>query len=352
MTANDPVLEIPDSAYQSKPWFRTRDEADAAVAEIKDWIRSKQPPYLWRGHTHSKPTAGTAIAYVGEFDVPDATKANGRLCPCPCCSPTTPKFARNGRIAWFEGEGVIRLLGPGCYASLDKYGHTQAEAEFQEKKARESAMAALAGGHERFQAVLNAVETNAASAESIEKLRAEIKLALRAARYDLDRYARARLPLEERLREVDRNGNTKIKIITREYAPSLVGLEFYSNSEIRIFSDLTAAINELKEAWGYLKAIDIKTTPTPALRVLADKFNAAHKKAADASEKLARYRAGIDVVTISTIRTWAKQTGSPFPAGIEFRRQGALISIGSGWRRREIRVPPELYDTTREVPPL
>jgi hypothetical protein len=54
-------LDIPEEYYEPKPFYRTRDAAQAVLREIKDHIKATGEPHAWRHHTHTKPVVGSRI---------------------------------------------------------------------------------------------------------------------------------------------------------------------------------------------------------------------------------------------------------------------------------------------------
>lgn len=136
-------LDIPDELFDPKPFYRTRDAAQAVLREIKDHIKATGEPHTWRHHTHSKPVNGSRIVYIGEFDLPDNHQAPDRHAPCPCCSPRAPKFSRKGKIAWFPDEHVIRMIGPECFQTLNPEGHWEAVEVFNREEAERRTIAYL-----------------------------------------------------------------------------------------------------------------------------------------------------------------------------------------------------------------
>jgi hypothetical protein len=57
---------------------------------------------------------------------------------CPICRPNSRNFGRrDGYIAWFPDEWLIRLIGPDCFAEIDKQGHADAVEELEKREARE-----------------------------------------------------------------------------------------------------------------------------------------------------------------------------------------------------------------------
>jgi hypothetical protein len=84
-----------------------------------------------RYHTHSKPTKNARIVYIGRFDLPPSHQVPDRHAPCPCCSPRAPKYSREGKIAWFPDEHVVRMIGPDCFHTLNPEGHWEAVEVFK-----------------------------------------------------------------------------------------------------------------------------------------------------------------------------------------------------------------------------
>jgi hypothetical protein len=126
-------IDVPADCYKVKPFFKERPPPEL-LAEIQSFIAQFGRPHLWRGHTHTKPTAESRIVYVGEFDLPPAYQSKGTCAPCPCCSPEHTKFWKSGKIAWFPTEGVIRMLGPDCFAAINERGHKEALRELREEQ--------------------------------------------------------------------------------------------------------------------------------------------------------------------------------------------------------------------------
>ena len=117
---SDNRIDIPPESLEPKPWFQTRPGKEV-VAEIVGFIKQTGKPYLWRGHTHTKPPPGSKPVYLDEFELPKKFRAPDRRSPCPCCVPAHPKFC-DGKIAWFPSEAVIRIIGPDCFKALDAEG--------------------------------------------------------------------------------------------------------------------------------------------------------------------------------------------------------------------------------------
>lgn len=123
-------VQISPQALQVKAIFPDR-PGDDIVEEILEFIRVGNPPHEWRGHTHTKPPQGAPIMYIGGFDLD-----RDRAAPCPCCSSGTAKYFKDGKIAYFPDEQVVRMIGPDCFATLNPEGHEEAMKQYMAEKQR------------------------------------------------------------------------------------------------------------------------------------------------------------------------------------------------------------------------
>ena len=110
-------VHIPPEALKVKANYWGMPDEEAITREIREWVAANGTPYTWPGHTHTKPF-GPPIQILGEFGIPKERRKDRQLwSPCPCCSPDMPKF-KDGLIAWFPEEGVIRLIGKDCFRTI------------------------------------------------------------------------------------------------------------------------------------------------------------------------------------------------------------------------------------------
>ena len=159
----DPI-DVPPEAFAPKPIFPDFPSPEI-VAEVLEWVKT-QPPWAWRGHTHSKPDNDEAqeIRYVADFQLPKGIES-----PCPCCTPRHAKFGK-GFIAWFSRSACIRLMGQDCFKTLNPEGHQFAVDELDERQQRTATIAYLTAKIEkRFEAV-EAIERALPIAEHIDTL--------------------------------------------------------------------------------------------------------------------------------------------------------------------------------------
>lgn len=176
--SDEDELVVPASCFEVKAIFHTEPDRDT-VREIQEWVRDTGLPHEWRGHTHTKPPAdGPPPKYIDEFDVPITGRHVHAVAPCPCCSPLKPKYKRGGKIAWFEEEGVIRLIGPECYRTLNADGHLFAVAEMNARRKREQAIRYLSNSLPRLEAMAAAFAEVRKVTFAVEDFRKELLEAL------------------------------------------------------------------------------------------------------------------------------------------------------------------------------
>jgi hypothetical protein len=59
-------VEIPERAQEPKPLFPDL-PGFPLVREVREWV-SKNPTYMWRGHTHTMPSKTDMVEFVGMFE--------------------------------------------------------------------------------------------------------------------------------------------------------------------------------------------------------------------------------------------------------------------------------------------
>ena len=118
-------LEIPASAFEVKASYFERPDK-ATVKLIHEFIKQFGTPHLWWGHTHNPPPKGSRVTFLGKYSLPKTHHRRAKWAPCPCCSPHSPKYFRQGLIAWFPDEGIIRCVGDQCYKKMDPEGYALA----------------------------------------------------------------------------------------------------------------------------------------------------------------------------------------------------------------------------------
>ncbi len=178
------TLSVPASCYVEKPWF-AHEPTRETIVEILEWVKATGKPHECRGHTHTKPPRGSRPRYVEEFDVPTFGHIADRVAPCPCCCPEKPKYKRGGKIAWFEDEKLIRMIGPRCFQTLSPEGHREAEAELRKRKNREKAIRYLADSLPRVRGLVAIANATRTVALAVERFQDDLLSAIAVKKMDL-----------------------------------------------------------------------------------------------------------------------------------------------------------------------
>jgi hypothetical protein len=338
-------IDIPPEALEHKPWYLTRPGKEL-VAAIVDFIQQTGKPYLWHGHTHTKPPAGSKPVYLDEFDLPKKFRAPDRGAPCPCCSPWHPKFYR-GKIAWFPSEAVIRIIGPDCFKALDAEGHQEAldnlHAERQREKDTSFLLSRLPGLSRIVQVAVRATRVG----DALEEFHHDLHDKLRLARLDL-------------WRDVERDGELRVSVKTREVKRGRNGDEYFEDTEAEIVvyrldgyevlnPDLNLGTGPLKSAVRTLK----RYAESATLPDFIDKMNdAARRDAANeigraitavrrAVDNLTRWQRFATPLAINSLRSWGAHEGCRIP--FNYGLAGNRFSFGpSEYRSYSVPVPPDL----------
>jgi hypothetical protein len=169
-------IEIPTKNLSNIAEFPEEPGPDL-IYEIREHVRNTGRPETWRGHSHTKPDKGTLVVYCDEFNVP-APDSIDRVAPCPCCNPNTPQYKNRGKIAWFPGEAVIRLIGPQCFKSINEAGHKNALIELLKKQKARAEVATIALHAAQISVMLTAANQVAPIANALDDLRDQLQRVL------------------------------------------------------------------------------------------------------------------------------------------------------------------------------
>ncbi|MBS0535371.1 MAG: hypothetical protein JSR72_15040 [Proteobacteria bacterium] len=148
------------------------------VKLIREYIKQFGTPHLWWGHTHTKPPKGGRVTFLGKYSLPKTHRRREKWALCPCCSPATPKYFKQGLIAWFPDEGVIRCVGDQCYKTLDPEGYRIAmellESEIAEQRSTEYLLSRLP----KIPDYIRTIDANLDIVAAIDQIRRELVLNL------------------------------------------------------------------------------------------------------------------------------------------------------------------------------
>ncbi len=175
---------IPPEVYEPKAWWPER-PTRIVIDEIRQYVQKFGTPHFWRGHTHSPPPADADIEYVGETSLPKSHSTRDRWAPCPCCSPTHPKFYKSVMIVWFRKEHVIRIMGPQCFRTINGIAHAKAMKRWNAEKKKESDIAYLLSRLDLVCDAANLLQSSIPTFEAIDKVRESVVTRLHHGRIKL-----------------------------------------------------------------------------------------------------------------------------------------------------------------------
>ena len=343
--AADNRINIPPVALEPKPWFVTRPGKEV-VAEIVDFIKRTGKPYLWRGHTHSKPPTGSKPVYLDEFELPKKFRAPDRRAPCPCCSPAHPKFC-DGKIAWFPSEAVIRILGPDCFKALDAEGHQEAVDNLRAERRREKDTRFLLSRLPNLWHVV-AVGGNALSvADALEEFHRELHGKLHLARLDLWRDVKrgGELRISVKTREIKRGRNFEEYFLNTEAERVAYRLDGYEvlNPDLRIgVASLKSSLRKLKGYAGLTERPDaIDQMDDAARHLAAEEIGHALTAVGTVVDNLKRWQKFTTPIAINSLKNWGAHEGCAMPYIYELT--GDRFNFGpSEYRTYSVQIPPDL----------
>jgi hypothetical protein len=343
--SSDNRIEIPPEALEPKPWYLTRPGKEI-VAEIVDFIKRIGKPYLWRGHTHTKPPPGSKPVYLDEFELPKKFRAPERRAPCPCCSPWHPKFC-DGKIAWFPAEAVIRIIGPDCFRALDAEGHQEALDNLRAEQRRERDTRFLLSHLPNLWRVVAVGETAVRVADALDEFHRELHGKLKLARLNL-------------WKDVQRDGELRISIKTREVRRDRKLEEYFVNTESEVVAYRldgyevlnpnlrirTAAIwSAVQKLKGYAdlakRAGAIEQMDDAARSEAAAEIGHGITAVRNAVDNLTRLQKFATPLAVNSLKNWGAHEGCATPYNYELT--GSRFNFGaSEYRSYSVQIPSDL----------
>jgi hypothetical protein len=350
-------LDIPDEFFEPKPFYRTRDSAQAVLREIKDHIKRTGEPHTWRHHTHSKPTKNARIVYIGEFDLPDSHQAPDRHAPCPCCSPRAPKFSRKGKIAWFPDEHVIRMIGPECFQTLNPEGHWEAVAQFDKEEAERRTIAYLIANLHLNVPTREVIERALPTLAAIDHVHATLQQRINEVlRIDLWRHVgRGVLNVNETGRRMrrSRDGTEEVvDFLDVRQLHDFAGYHMFSPKVSRLASRIGGCAKRLSfidfgdEVEERVRAMDSEDQARAA-RILSKGI----ATAAGIFEEANAIRHGFNGMSVAMLKGWTKHKGCPIRLSISGDDSNFYIGADENHPLR-IEIPPLFWRDFGELPKI
>lgn len=336
-------IEIPDHCLRIKNHFPTQ-PSEAFVRQVKAFIRDGGEPHLFPEHTHTRPPQGSRPVYLDTFDLPEAARKSGRLAPCPCCTPSDRKYGRNGKIAWFPQEALIRLMGPDCFAALDQEGHAQAIDELRKAKVRRQNTRYLLQHHDRLRDATSVIEHASRVAQAIDTFADDLTRKFNVlCNIPIWEYVKSgKLRIQEEFMDFMRSGDLKHASRSRDYA-SVRGVDIL-NPRRRAYPYLLnqsfTALSVLnRDGWNAEVAAMSDAERDKLARFISNTIRRSKALIAEARE-LQRF---VTIENVNTIRAWGKRDDAPLR--VHFEREGDRIRVGRNEKAAfTVKIPDHLED--------
>jgi len=349
-------LNIPDAAFAAKTDYFERPSKEL-VTVIKDFIERFGTPHLWPGHTHTKPEKGSRVTFLAKYSLPKSHHQPERWAPCPCCSPHHPKYFRQGLIAWFPDEGVIRCVGDKCYKKMDPEGYELAMKQLNMAIEAERTADFLLTRIPRIPEYTQILESNLTPLAAIDEM--------------LNRL----LPLLDKTFALDlwpavKTGVLRFVVIRREVRRAADGEE-----EVRTFADfenygaisgyialrpgkstfasrLRAKIRNLEVINFGSEALARITTMTETEKRAAVKILTwAHKESRRYCGEAEEARRFFSRVTLATINGWSQKEGA-ITVHFAMDQEGFYIARDASQSHSFIKWPENFWNSIKELEPL
>jgi hypothetical protein len=344
-------VEVPEWCKEPKPWF-AEEPTPEIVEEIRDWVAETGASHTWRGHTHTPlPDGAIQLKYVGRIELPEKFRLAKRFLVCPICRPNSANFgARPGFIAWFPDERVIRLIGPDCFAKIDKEGHADALKEFQERERRKSDIAFLVSQRDQHRLALKVLNEARLVARAVDLFGPDLHRALD--RLNVDLWPNVRTG-ELQVTETLADPRTGALMRAPRRFGSLDGHELLDPAMKKLepkfaphiaFLDETLALSD--EEWTS-KVGQLDTLPR---RDAVKKLDRAFRAARDLRAQVLDLRAFVSTENLATLRRWGSDETEGKLMAVYARRENSTLKIGS-WedRTNSVQIPADLE---RDIPSI
>lgn len=305
-------LEIPESAFEIKANYFERPDPEL-VKFIRKFIGQFGTPHLWWGHTHTKPQPGSRVTFLAKYTLPETHRRRAKWAPCPCCSLRYPKYFRQGLIAWFPTEGVIRCVGDKCYKKMDPEGYALAMKQLNDEIASDRRSSFLLSRVPQIPACVRLIERSLPTVAAIDALCRDVRYTL-LQRLNLDVWHQVRdgflrVPTTrpESMRSLD--GDLVHMLSYADYARIDGGLAL-KPSDARLAAELELRMRNLKDLAEGMKPVETMTEKekSKAAEIISWAHAGAKKRLADAIEM----RRFFSKATIATMNSWAKHENAPY----------------------------------------
>ena len=337
--------------------FPTEPSKDV-IRSALNFIRDTGEPHNWPGHTHTPPPENAIVVYLEEFDLPKARHKTRELwARCPICSPEHGKYFLSGKIAWFPDEGVIRLIGGDCYASLvgqEQHEIALADLRTRQRIARDEAFVASQVPFVRDH--LPRLESVLGYCRAVDTLRGRIPPRMGNALHSaLWRHVSigGELRVTQAVKDIRLVDGREVGRETEQdirYAGLAGHLMLHPPPNVSIGDPVIAAVERIRALVG--RESPLLDPSSPKDRSLAiRRLTGAWRIIDDALRQARSLAAFVEVLNINTLRTWAALPNSPVTGYFAIR--GAELIVGADPRdTTTIAIPAELMTEAPVLPSL
>jgi hypothetical protein len=338
---NERYVEIPEECVQPKKWFRDEPSKEI-VKEIREHVAETGRSHTWRGHTHSRPPENAPVKYVGRFELPEKFLRAGKLLVCPVCRPNTAHFGkRDGYIAWFPEEWLVRLIGPDCFATINKEGHAEAVEELKIREKRESEIRFVVSERDQHRLAQKVLDAAKRVAVALDEFGADLCYGLYAT-LNVNLWPHVRTGELQTTREVE-DPRTGKPLFLQERFGSLDGHKLLNPNRKKPepkFAPHIAFLNEALAVADDTWSERVAQSGTPEIGQLAKKLGDA---ARDLRAEVVELRGFLSQANLATLRSWGSPNTEGAPISVYARREGPTLKIGSSESRTiNVPIPPDL----------
>lgn len=348
-------FDVPAAAFEPKPWFVTRADANAVLDEIRAWVAEGNEPHLWRGHTHSPPPPLAMPVYIGEVYLPAARVKAKRWAACPCCSPYDPKYGLEpGKVAWFPDERVIRIMGPDCFRTRNPEGHDIAVANLAKEQQEWRDQVFLLGNLPKVIDAVGLLEDARFVAEGLEELQDALHSRLKLCAPKLWHHiGTGVLSLHRSENEVYRRRDGEIHLRSVEVAVRYgsVSVALFDPESRPLSKKFTKVIEKLYDI-DYDDAEAALAALSDAERAkAAETLGQCFQNGRELLAELAERRRCLSPANLATLRAWGREGEAPIRFFVN--RDGSDLFVGK--RPSEVMrvpLPASVDDVIDELPAL
>lgn len=343
-------IHLPDFVTTIKDIYDTEPD-EGIILEIREWVDAGNLPFLWHGHTHTMPPDDAEIEYIGVVNLPaKASQNRENWNPCPCCSPYTPKFKRC-MIAWFPKEKVIRIIGMGCFKTINRDGHELANKRLQQRKKQRQQVRFLISNLYKLPKYTEALEETLPIARAGDRFYRLLHLHLKKSPGFSSELKSGELMREETVHRTvfTRSNDVRVETHTERFLYSRIsGYQILHSGRGDIFSVLEKCLASIKLLQIEINDpdFDVDSLSFSQLEAIVKRLRSVIKNVTSSIDKLRDHKKFLSPETISTIRTWGGREDTPLRCYI--RIQGDNLLFGqSSHSTSQINIPDNFLE---EIP--